>query len=557
MIKAKIISSQEKVFADERFDAYEPLQQISVLRGERFFFQLVCAYEMTKDSPYRTRTLRLALKTEGTLASLATLRDVRHVPVQMPCHPDGMDDNYLRKTPGIYPDLLTPLHYHNGVSLFPGQLSSVWVEVDVPETLAAGNYDITFSLEYEGFEPAQCTLNVEVIDAKLPQEDISVTQWFHCDCLANYYRVEVWSERHWEIVENFVHTAVRNGINTLLTPVFTPPLDTAVGGERRTVQLVGVSKNAGVYSFDFSLLDRWIEMCDRQGVKNLEISHFFTQWGAKHAPKIKATVDGEYKQIFGWDTEAAGEEYKEFLRTFLRAFLDHMRARGDDKRCFFHISDEPSAKHLEDYKAAREIVADILEGYPIMDALSNYDFYSLGLVKNPIPGTNHIEPFLQNGVKDLWTYYCVSQWKDVSNRYVSMPLWRTRSIGMQIYKYRVVGFLQWGYNFYNNQLSCDEINPYAELSAEMAFPAGDAFSVYPASDGTALESVRLNSFFEALQDIKAMKLCESYYGHDAVVAALEEAFGKEITFATCAKSGEMMLRIRRKVNDMIKKAIAK
>ena len=54
-----------------------------------------------------------------------------------------------------------------------------------------------------------------------------------------------------------------------------------------------------------------------------------------------------------------------------------------------------------------------------------------------------------------------------------------------------------------------------------------------------------------------MKLCESYYGHDAVVAALEEAFGKEITFATCAKSGEMMLRIRETVNSMIKKAIAK
>ena len=35
----------------------------------------------------------------------------------------------------------------------------------------------------------------------------------------------------------------------LLTPVFTPPLDTTVNGERLTVQLVDVRRDAGVYSF--------------------------------------------------------------------------------------------------------------------------------------------------------------------------------------------------------------------------------------------------------------------------------------------------------------------
>lgn len=31
-------------------------------------------------------------------------------------------------------------------------------------------------------------------------------------------------------------------MNMLYTPLFTPPLDTAVGGERMTVQLVGMEK---------------------------------------------------------------------------------------------------------------------------------------------------------------------------------------------------------------------------------------------------------------------------------------------------------------------------
>ena len=37
----------------------------------------------------------------------------------------------------------------------------------------------------------------------------------------------------------------------LLTPVFTPPLDTAIGGERRTVQLVDVHVTENGYTFGF------------------------------------------------------------------------------------------------------------------------------------------------------------------------------------------------------------------------------------------------------------------------------------------------------------------
>ena len=136
-----------------------------------------------------------------------------------------------------------------------------------------------------------------------------------------------------------------------------------------------------------------------------------------------------------------------------------------------------------------------------------------------------------------------------------MPLWRTRSIGMQIYKYNIEGFLQWGYNFYNNQYSDTPINPYLITDCDGSFPAGDAYSVYPGANGEALESIRIIAHHQGLTDIKAMKLCEKYYSHDEVVAAIEEIFGQELTFETCAKSAETMLLIRERINSMIKKAV--
>ena len=232
--------------------------------------------------------------------------------------------------------------------------------------------------------------------------------------------------------------------------------------------------------------------------------------------------------------------------------LAHLKARGDDKRCFFHISDEPMPEHLENYKAAKAQIADLLEGYTIMDALSSFELYKTGAVDCPICCNDHITPFLEANVPGLWTYYCCGQWNGVSNRYYSMPGWRNRSIGMQMYKYNIAGFLHWGYNFYNNFLSCNPINPYVESAADLAFPAGDAYSVYPGPNATCLESTRIKVFYEALQDIKAMKLCERLYSHDEVVAAIEEVFGKELRFDTCTYDAETMLAIRDKVNMMIK-----
>jgi hypothetical protein len=232
-----------------------------------------------------------------------------------------------------------------------------------------------------------------------------------------------------------------------------------------------------------------------------------------------------------------------------------MKKNGNDKRCFFHISDEPQIDHLDYYRAAKKSVEDLLDGYVIMDALSDYDFWQLGIVNLPIPCNDHIKPFIENNVPNLWTYYCCGQRVNVSNRLISMPSWRNRSIGMQMYKYDIVGFLQWGFNFYNNQFSVDEIEPYTDLSGEHWVPAGDTFSVYPGPHGKPIDSIRIVVFHEALQDIRAMKLCESLYSKAEVVAEIEKIMGEELRFDVCAKTENTMLAVRERINEMIKNKI--
>lgn len=549
MLKLRVVSSLEKQFLDQSIEVFKEVKRFGMLRDQHLSFQ-VLYIERDQNAPHRSW---MSVRLSGKLADYAELRTVEYVPVLQATYPDKYDDNYLRTEPGLYPDILQPLHMNGKIPVVKGQTRSLWVDIDTCGAVDGGDYPLKIQICNGDEILAETEIGIHIIDAFLPEQSLRVTQWFHCDCLADWYGVEVFSEDHWRIIENFASVAVKNGIDTLLTPVFTPPLDTYIGGERPTVQLVGVKKLFdGTYTFDYTLLDRWIDMCDRIGVRYFEISHLFTQWGAVHAPKIVARVDGSIQRIFGWDTDITGVdcEYAVFIRAFLSSFISHMKERGDDKRCIFHISDEPNEECLEQYKLSKSIVADLLEGYTCMDALSNIEYYERGIVTVPVAANNRIKDFIDAKVPHLWTYYCCGQSVGVSNRYLSMPGARTRVLGMQCFKYGIKGFLQWGYNFYYNQGSYDLINPYFETSGEYFVPAGDAYSVYPAPNGTALESVRLLQFREGLEDYRAMELCANIYGRDAVIRAIEDRCG-EIDFYRCPYRAEEMQAMRDIVDGMI------
>lgn len=399
------------------------------------------------------------------------------------------------------------------------------------------------------------SLTVDVIDVALLPQTILFAQWLHADCLADYYHVEKWSDAHFDIIEKFTRTAKKNGIRMLYTPLISPPLDNTY--DTRDLQLADVEKTEHGYAFGWEKLDRYIDIADRAGIEFFEIGHLFTQGGAACATKVMGKANGEYVRLFPKDTPCDDPEYTKFLRAMLSSFLAHMKARGDDGRCYFHISDEPNGEQLESYMRAKSTVADLLEGYPLMDALSHYEFYESGAVAKPIVLLDHLHEFIEHGVENLWTYNCLVPDHGYSNRFLSMTSARNRSISLLLYKFCIEGFLHWGYNFYNNSGSADCINPFLDTTSGGLFPSGDAFSVYPGEGGEPLESIRLLTFHEALQDLSAYALCEALYSRDEVLAALEDEIGDTIRTTTYINDAAAMMRLRERINQMIKERIAK
>ncbi len=539
------LSSLVKVFSDEE-PIYQPeCSKLSALRDETVSFQV--AYSATNSY---MKFGRVTVK--SPISEFVRIRQVVEVPCRYAAHKE-YDEGYLRTTPGLYPDLLSDLD-GGRIEFVAGQWRSLWIDVEVTDKTPAGEFPIT--LIFTGFEDeeeqfGEVTQNITIYDVTLPKQKLIHTEWFHADCLAQYYGVEIFSERHWEIMENFIDLAVKRGCNMILTPQFTPPLDTAKGGERLTTQLVDISLDKGVYSFNFDRLERFINMNKKLGMEYFEMSHLFSQWGATSAPKVMVTVDGEYKHLFGWHTNAVCKEYTEFLHAYLPELIKKIKEWGIADKTYFHVSDEPKLDQLDSYKAAKESVADLLKDFVLMDALSDYDFYKTGAVECPVPANNHIKPFIENDVKNLWVYYCTGQYIDVSNRFFALPSLRNRIYGLQLFKYDIVGILHWGYNFYNSMYSVYQINPYLETSSASTFPGGDPFLVYPKADGTPEESIRIMVHKQAIDDVRALNMLADKIGKDAVMNLIEGDLDEPLTFDVFPKTDSYLINLRNTINKML------
>lgn len=541
MIKLVQLSSLEKIMP-KRNQEFMPISTLCVLDGERASYQI--AYCMDNSMEY-------SFQIESDIKEHLRVYKQECVPIMRVVHSYDTifnDDNYISTEPGLYPDILRPLTENTIQSQFFYQ--GIWIETD--EKVPVGKHDIKVTIS-NARESASTTMTLEVLNLKIPEQKINYWLSVHADCLASYYNVEVFSEEHWAMLEKFIKISAEYGSDMITPPIITPPVDTKVGGERPTVQLVDIYKDGDKYSFDFSKFERYIDMCHRCGITKFFMPQFFTQWGAKFTPKIEALEKGEKKRIFGWDVESTDERYFEFLRQFLPALVDNIKEQGIEKDVIFSISDEPwDDETIARYKVLYDFMKPYIKDFVVLDAMQNYEHYvNSGTDVACIP-TNAIEDFAGK-VKNICAYYCCAQDYKVSNRSIAAPSYRNRSFGYQLYKYDIKMFFHWALNFYYTEFSTRLLNPFYETDAGGGFMAGDAFSVYPGENGP-VPSLRFIVFYEALQDLRVLELLETYIGRDEVIKLVEGVTGK-ITMENCAKSAKTILMLREKLITELRKYI--
>lgn len=537
----RVISSLEKVFCRESLDA-TPMKRFHGAGNETVAFQLCCKAPLACEG---------TLSIDSELAHCFRIREVGVVPCLYPAHKG--DPYLLTSDAGLFPDPLLPLKVWK---LTPSNWHALWIDLTIPANFPPGVYPATLRLkliERKNSVEKEIPVEIEVLPFALPPQTLINIIWFYADCLMAHYDLEAWEKRHWELLEQYFSNMTSHGINSIFTPLWSVPLDTAEGGERPTCQLLKISCQNGHYRFDFSRLARWIKLAKACGFEYFEMSHAFTQWGAKHAPKIIVRENGRDIQKFGWATDASSMEYRSFLSQLMERLIPFLkRHKLTHKNCFFHISDEPGVNALESYGSVALFFQGILKGYPVIDALSHTDFVHRGLIRRPVPSTNCLEEFTKEDLEQRWTYYCGNWWDGVPNRQLGMSSARCRIFGVMAYLYDLDGLLNWGYNFWFTAYSKDwRINPFMETNGGRFFLGGDPYLVYPGEDGTPVDSIRHEILREAMQDIRALRFLESLAGREKTLSLIQEGLWHKITITRYPHETEWLLDLRYRINREI------
>ncbi len=539
----KFHSSLEKIDAFSGMHAPE-LGEITGLWGETVSFQITCTFDRDyHDDSYGI----LSVEAPGCQAEVFL---VEGAACSYPCYPDSTGA-YLTKVPGLIPDILNPYH-GTPVRISSGICRVFWVDIAIPAGAQSGS--VTVQLRDRRGNLQSCEqLRLEVVGQELPKQQVRHTEWFYNDCLCQQYGCRMYSDRFFEIARGYIAMAAAHGMDTLLTPVFTPSLDIEPDCRRMPGQLVKITRGPEGWGFDFALLERWVRMAQECGIEYFEIAPFFTQWGARCPAEIyEQTPEGE-KTILGWGDPATGEAYGAFLADFLPKLIGELKRLGIKEKTYFHVSDEPTLEQLDNYRAAREMIVPYLEGCPVIDALSSFQFYQQGLVSIPVVAENHLEPFLaERGAGEIWTYSCCSQHQLVPNFFMAMPSSRGRILGVLLYQEDLKGFLRWGYNFWNSQYSKEAVDPYRVTDAGYGFPSGDSFLVYPGADGTPVPSIRLKVMRDAFQDYRALQLLQERLGRDGVIDWLRQTLG-ELSFTSYPTDAEALPAMRKALHEQLKK----
>ncbi len=539
----KFHSSLEKIDSFSVLHA-PTLTGLEGLWGETVSFQISATFDPTYyDDYYSVLSVTCPEYTTKVFA-------VEQAPCNFPCRPDATGA-YLVRTPSLIPDILEPYNAEP-VRLNSGIYQVFWVDVHIPHGAKSADILVEFR-DRKGQLQGQDTLSLHVVPMALPKQKVRHTEWFYSDCLCQRYGCRMFSEEFFQIAGNYIRCAAEHGVDTLLTPVFTPSLDIEPSCRRMPGQLVTITRAEQGWNYDFTLFRRWVLMAQECGIEYFEIAPFFTQWGAKCAAEIYEQTPQGLKTILGWDTPATSKAYADFLADFLPALIAQLKGLGIKEKTYFHVSDEPSLEQLENYRAAREMIVPYLDGCPVIDALSSHEFYQQNLVSIPVVAEDFLEPFLkEEKTGEIWTYSCCCQDKLVPNFFISMPSIRGRILGVLLYKENLDGFLRWGYNFWNSQFSKKAIDPYRVTDAGLGFPSGDAFLVYPGENGTPVSSIRLKVMRDAFQDYSALEILEQKFGREKVLEWITDQLG-ELSFTQYPVDNDVFLGFRQELYNLLRK----
>ena len=429
------------------------------------------------------------------------------------------------------------------------KILSVFAEIKIPENANAGRYSGKLKI-YENYGFARETLvgeisvELEVFSFVFPENSkngFHLDLWQHPSNLARQHKVALWSDEHFDILRNYSETLGELGVKSITVVASEIPWNgQACQNEQRfsanlfEYSMISVKRDlAGKLSFDFSVMQRYIDLLEECGVDEcISVFGLVNVWDTKEYGGNRTAPDypdGVHIRVYDeaegvYDYLRKAEEVDEYIRALEAYFIktnqiDKVRIAADEpadveayRKSLAHIkSVAPAFKYktaINHAEFVEEFGDDIYDFAPYISAMySEYD--ALMNYKKASPD------------KRFLYYVCCCP--EIPNTFLRSELVDGYYIGILAKYAKMDGFLRWSYTCWtDNPNKDDRYGP---------FPAGDLGLVYPNPDGRPMLTLRWKTLHRGIKFFALLNAAEAKGKRDAV----EEFYTKVLREREIAK----------------------
>jgi len=393
------------------------------------------------------------------------------------------------------------------VDLPAGGFRPVWLTVTVPAKAKPGLYRGALSVAGAGGESVAFPLELEVLEARLPDPDkwaFFLDLWQHPWAVARYHGVKPFSKEHYGFMEPIYRELANAGQKVLTTTIAELPWNHQNFDAYHT--MIPRVKNAdGSWSFDYALFDEYVAFGKRCGLGPQIHCYTMAPWGNR-----VYYTDGANGDQVAVTVRPGTPEHEAYWGPFLRDFQKHLAKKGwaDDT---YIAMDE---RGPEDTKATADCVKKFAPRLKIAMPGNHPPSHFKGIeLANYCQFIAHIDaPFLKEaterrGQGKVTTFYvCCGPRRP--NTFAFSPAGEPVWLGFYAAANGLDGFLRWSFvNWPRDPLFDSGFGPW---------PAGDTFFLYPGPRS----SVRWEMLRDGIEEAEKIRLLRE---RGAVAPALAEA----------------------------------
>lgn len=402
----------------------------------------------------------------------------------------------------LYPD---PLLEDAQMDVASNTSQAVWLSVTIPLNAKPGIYNgklVVDGTTAGGTLHEQRDFQIIVYAVQLKTPELSVSIWPFLENpriaasdklvqLTGDKTLAAFSDKYWVLVKKMAEMMHRYYQNVIVVY----PIHTIV-----------YTYTNGKYGFDFTNLDKTISIYKAAGVNGRIEGSFLggrngNWWQPFSLFYYMKGPDGQVKSMSG---DLKNPDLVNFYKQYIPALVAHLKSKNWYKDYYQHIADEPidtnSDSYMEYYKFVKSLAPDlkIMEAVQTLKLSNDIDVFipQLEFLKS---NYNFYKKRIDNG-KEVWFYVCWLPQGEYANRFIELPLIKTRLLHWINYKYGLKGYQHWAYNAW----PADVMSPN-RTGAKGELPTGDAWIVYPKKDGF-LSSIRLEAMRDGIVDYELLKM---------------------------------------------------